>query len=50
MEKEEKKENEPLKLNESEINNSSAFNDPPEVEELHPLMKDERFYELPEAL
>ena len=50
VEKEEKKENEPLKLNESEINNSSAFNDPPEVEELHPLMKDERFYELPEAL
>lgn len=39
-----------LKLNESEINNSSAFNDPPEAEELNPLMKDERFYELPEAL
>ena len=47
---EEKKENEPLKLNESEINNSSAFNDPPEAEELPPLMKDERFYELPSAL
>ena len=50
VEKEEQKENEALKLNEREMNSSSAINDPPEVEELNPLMKDARFHELPEAL
>ena len=39
-----------MKLDDSEINSSSAFNEAPEVEELHPLMKDARFYELPPAL